>query len=408
MVLFGAENYIKLMKFFKLFILFFLFLSTQTFAQKVIKHKVKSGESIYSIAKKYDVIQSEIFDLNPKLKDAVLGLNTEINIPNKNFKEKEKTTKKETIVTKKEALKSEENLKQVQINEVQAVSTATHFVKSNETLYSISKKYDVSMEMLCELNPTLKTSNLKTGMKLQLPNMEEATLPEKVVQEQNPIKETVSAVKVEHLVSNVDIVHRVMPKETLYGISKQNGISIDELIKLNPKLAYGLKIDEFLIIRKGTGEPKVNKSEVVEAQKEIETAKPLSAANLSKAEFLIEKASEYMGTRYRSGGTTSAGFDCSGLILHTFKSIDMALPRSSREMANVGERVNKSQAQKGDLIFFATFGGSTISHVGMITEVLEDEIKFIHSSTSAGVKISSTNEGYYSRSFVQINRVLKE
>jgi cell wall-associated NlpC family hydrolase len=264
------------------------------------------------------------------------------------------------------------------------------------------------METLCELNPTLKTSNLKTGMKLQLPNMEEATLPEKVVQEQNPIKEIVTETKVEHPVSNVDVVHKVLPKETLYGISKQTGVSIEELTKLNPSVANGLKVDQFLIIRKGNGEPAVNKSEVVEVQKEIETAKPLSAANLSKAEFLIEKASEHIGTRYRRGGTTSAGFDCSGLMFHTFKSIDMTLPRSSHEMASVGERINKSQAQKGDLIFFATFGGSRISHVGLITEVLEDEIKFIHSSTSVGVIISSTKEGYYSRSFVQINRVLKE
>ena len=401
MALFGAENYTLLMNFFKLFILFFLFLSAQTFAQKVIKHKVKSGESIYSIAKKYDVTQSEIFDLNPKLKGAVLGLKTEVKIPNKKFKEKEKATKKEII-------ESEENLKQVQIKEVEGASKATHSVKSKETLYSISKKYGVSMETLCELNPVLKTSNLKTGMKLQLPNMEEATLPEKVVQEQNPIKEVVTETKVEHLVSNVDVVHKVLPKETLYGISKQTGVSIEELTKLNPSVANGLKVDQFLIIRKGTGEPAVNKSEVVEVQKEIETAKPLSAANLTKAEFLIEKASEHIGTRYRRGGTTSAGFDCSGLMFHTFKSIDMTLPRSSHEMAGVGERINKSQAQKGDLIFFATFGGSRISHVGMITEVLEDEIKFIHSSTSAGVMISSTKEGYYSRSFVQINRVLKE
>lgn len=396
------------MKFFKLFILFFLFLSAQTFAQKVIKHKVKSGESIYSIAKKYDVTQSEIFDLNPKLKGAVLGLNAEVKIPNKKFKEKEKVAKKETVVAKKETLESEEILKQDKVKVVEGASKAMHSVKSKETLYSISKKYGVSMETLCELNPVLKTSNLKAGMKLQLPNMEEATLPEKVVQEQNPIKEIVTEIKVEHLVSNVDVVHKVLPKETLYGISKQTGVSIEELTKLNPSVANGLKVDQFLIIRKGTGEPVVNKSEVVEVQKEIETAKPLSAANLTKAEFLIEKASEHIGTRYRRGGTTSAGFDCSGLMFHTFKSIDMTLPRSSHEMAGVGERINKSQAQKGDLIFFATFGGSRISHVGMITEVLEDEIKFIHSSTSAGVMISSTKEGYYSRSFVQINRVLKE
>ncbi len=391
----------KPMRLFKLFILSFLFLSTVSFAQKVIKHKVKSGESIYSIAKKYDITQAEIFDLNPKLKGAVLGLNAEVKIPNKKFKEKEKPSKKE-LAEKKELVNV------VQNTEVDNGSKATHLVKPKETLYSISKKYGVTMETLCELNPALKTGNLKTGMKLQLPNPEEAAVPEKVVKDQNTTKEVVTETKIDQLISNVDVVHKVLPKETLYGISKQTGVSIDELTRLNPSVANGLKVDQFLIIRKGTGEPSTNKSEVVEVQKEIETAKPLSAANLSKAEFLIEKASEHMGTRYRRGGTTSAGFDCSGLMFYTFKNIDMTLPRSSHEMALIGERINKSEAQKGDLIFFATFGGSRISHVGMITEVLDDEIKFIHSSTSAGVMISSTKEGYYSRSFVQINRVLKD
>ena len=128
----------------------------------------------------------------------------------------------------------------------------------------------------------------------------------------------------------------------------------------------------------------------------------------SKANYLIAKASENLGAPYRSGGITSAGFDCSGLMFSTFKNIDMILPRSSYEMANYGKKVDRSTAQKGDLIFFATFGGGRVSHVGMITEVLEDEIKFIHSSTQLGVIISSTKEDYYTKTFVQINRVLFE
>jgi cell wall-associated NlpC family hydrolase len=392
------------MKFFKLFILFFLFLSAQTFAQKVIKHKVKSGESIYSIAKKYDVTQSEIYDLNPKLKGAVLGLNAEVKIPNKKFKEKEKPTKKE-VADKKEETDKKELLKQPEVLEQnQASSYASHVVKSKETIYSISKKYGITMENLCELNPILKTSNLKTGMKLQLPHVEETLVPEKVTQAQNsPVTTPIAPI-----VSNVDVIHRVLPKETLYGISKQTGISIEELTRLNPSVAGGLKVDQILIIQKGTGEKQENKSEVTEVQKEIETAKPLSLENLSKADFLIGKASEHIGTRYRRGGTSPGGFDCSGFMLHTFKSIDLSLPRTSHEMGDYGQRVEKSQAQKGDLIFFATFGKGRISHVGMITEVLDDEIKFIHSSTSQGVMVSSTKEDYYARSFVKINRVLKD
>lgn len=76
-------------------------------------------------------------------------------------------------------------------------------------------------------------------------------------------------------------------------------------------------------------------------------------------------------------------------------------------MATVGEKIDEKEAKKGDLIFFKT-SRRGISHVGIITEITDDnEIKFIHSSTSQGVVISSMNEAYYKRTFVQINRVLQ-
>lgn len=380
------------MKFFKFILVFFLLFSSSLYSQKIIQHKVKSGESFYSIAKKYDVTQSEIFEINPKIKGNVLALNTVLKIPNKKYKEK--ITKNDVYLDKK--------------NEVSAavsVLKSTHLVKSKETLYSISKKYNITMETICDLNPELKTGNLKIGMNLKLPQVDEVNVPENVALQEN-LKANVS--KVENTVSNVDIIHKVMPKETLYGISKQTGVSVDELIRLNPTVANGLKVDHFLIIKKGSNEVVVNKLEVVDVQKEIETSKPLSVENLTKADLLIDKASEHIGTRYRRGGTTTAGFDCSGFMLFTFKNIDVTLPRTSQSMGDYGHTVEKSQAQKGDLIFFATLGRGRISHVGMITEVMEDEIKFIHSSTSAGVMISSTKEDYYARSFVKINRVLKD
>jgi cell wall-associated NlpC family hydrolase len=121
---------------------------------------------------------------------------------------------------------------------------------------------------------------------------------------------------------------------------------------------------------------------------------------------LISRASENIGTRYRSGGTSSEGFDCSGLMCYTFSNTDIKLPRSSAEMAAYGSRIEAQDAQKGDLIFFSTRGSKRINHVGMVVEVLDGEIKFIHSATHGGVIISSTKESYYERNLVQVNRVL--
>jgi lipoprotein Spr len=120
---------------------------------------------------------------------------------------------------------------------------------------------------------------------------------------------------------------------------------------------------------------------------------------------LINAASENLGAHYRSGGSSPEGFDCSGLMFFTFSKFDIVLPRSSNEMSTLGTVLNPDEIRKGDLIFFKTNGRKIINHVGMVVEVLEDEIKFIHSATSKGVIISSTKEPYYKKTFAQVNRI---
>jgi cell wall-associated NlpC family hydrolase len=124
---------------------------------------------------------------------------------------------------------------------------------------------------------------------------------------------------------------------------------------------------------------------------------------------LIDSASDNIGVKYRTGGTTKAGFDCSGLIYSVFSSYDIQLPRSSYEQSKLGLIIDRERdnIKKGDLIFFKTNRKSQINHVGMVIEVSDDDVKFIHSSTSKGVIISSTKEPYYQNSFVQINRILR-
>lgn len=128
--------------------------------------------------------------------------------------------------------------------------------------------------------------------------------------------------------------------------------------------------------------------------------------NRSLVNTLIEKATDNVGVRYKAGGTTKSGFDCSGLVFTTFESENIKLPRSSYEQAKIGKVIPLNDAKKGDLIFFKTNKSKQINHVGLITEVNSDEVKFVHSSTSKGVIISSTKEAYYKNSFAQVNRVI--
>ncbi len=122
---------------------------------------------------------------------------------------------------------------------------------------------------------------------------------------------------------------------------------------------------------------------------------------------IVDKAMDYEGVRYRTGGTTSSGMDCSGLVYTTFKSFDISVPRTSGSLALQGKKVSKNRALPGDLIFFKTNGKKSINHVGIITEVNDNEIKFIHASTSSGVIVSSTAERYYAETFAQINRLIE-
>lgn len=142
------------------------------------------------------------------------------------------------------------------------------------------------------------------------------------------------------------------------------------------------------------------------------THSAVSSSSKSKnylVDKIIEAAKENIGVGYKSAGTTKSGFDCSGLVYATFGQYNIPLPRTSIEQSKIGTGIGKNtnKAQKGDLIFFKTNNNSQINHVGIVTEVAADEIKFIHTSTSKGVMISSTKEPYYQKTFVQLNRILE-
>ncbi len=122
---------------------------------------------------------------------------------------------------------------------------------------------------------------------------------------------------------------------------------------------------------------------------------------------LIKDAEKYLGAPYKYAGNTSSGFDCSGLVCKVFDENSMKLPRRSEDQGKEGKVVDISKVQPGDLLFFATSGGSRISHVGIVHRILNDgEINFIHSSTSKGVIISSLNEKYWNQAYLFARRVL--
>jgi cell wall-associated NlpC family hydrolase len=131
----------------------------------------------------------------------------------------------------------------------------------------------------------------------------------------------------------------------------------------------------------------------------------LSKANAT-AEAVINTALTYAGVKYKYGGTTKKGMDCSGLLYVSFNTNNIPFPRVSYDMSTEGEKISVEEVQKGDLLFFRTTRRSgRINHVGLVVDVRADEIRFIHASTSRGVIVSSLKEGYWNDAFVKATRV---
>jgi lipoprotein Spr len=109
----------------------------------------------------------------------------------------------------------------------------------------------------------------------------------------------------------------------------------------------------------------------------------------------------WFGTRYRMGGTTKRGIDCSALtsslILAAYR---FTLPRTARQQYQATDHISKGDLREGDLVFFNIHGG--VSHVGIY---LENDY-FVHASSRQGVTISSLDDNYYSKRFICGGRVM--
>ena len=120
---------------------------------------------------------------------------------------------------------------------------------------------------------------------------------------------------------------------------------------------------------------------------------------------LLREAGKHLGTHYRGGGKTPAGFDCSGLIGYVYRdAAGINLPRSTRELiAMPVPSVRREALQTGDLVFFATAGGGRVSHAGIYV----GEGRFVHAPSSGGtVRLESLSTAYWQRSYLNAKRVI--
>lgn len=199
----GNMKKIKLL----LALFFAVLLSVSAQQKKYITYKVKEGESVKKIAREFDVKSKEILRLNPGLRKRPAA-NTVILIPNVHFDP----------------------------NSVVETGNENHIVHPKETLYGISKLYNVSIESLYAYNPALALDGLKIGMILEIPS-------EKMVSKEELLKKQMDSLAAHY------VLHTVVKDDTYYSLTRFYKVTEESLKELNPILSEGLQLGMILKIK---------------------------------------------------------------------------------------------------------------------------------------------------------------
>ena len=283
----------------------------------------------------------------------------------------------------------------------------THKLKKNESLQSLSRKYHVSVEELKAAN-NLVNARLKKGDVLIIPS--------------RSMTDAASAG------TSAD-TYKARKGETLARIAKKTGITVAELKRLNGLSAKSrVKPGTVLVLREVARDeeqlPKTAPRKVALRYKELFDEKDYEQSlaelvepepgqdvdlkksaelNTDNIRLLKTKAYDFLGTRYRFGGTSRSGIDCSSFVQHVFRDLQVPLPRTAREQFEVGNHVSPGDLQKGDLIFFRTYARFP-SHVGIYL----GNNKMIHaSSRDRRVVVSPMDTPYYRSRFIGAKRIAK-
>lgn len=137
----------------------------------------------------------------------------------------------------------------------------------------------------------------------------------------------------------------------------------------------------------------------------------ISSETSSMLNDLLKEANTHMGKRYRSGAKGPNAFDCSGFSSYVFRQFGYNLGASSRDQFTQGEKIDRKELRKGDLVFFTGRNSrrNVVGHVGIVVSADNEtgNFTFIHASTSRGIRIDS-NTGYYAHRYMGARRIITE
>ena len=169
----------------------------------------------------------------------------------------------------------------------------------------------------------------------------------------------------------------------------------------------GLNIQETAVAREESNEIKnilASRNTTVESASSVQLKYAVlmnTEVESLPAKALLENVDDWYGVRYRTGGNSKSGVDCSGFTVAVYlAAYGIALPRVSRDQYRISRKISTTELQEGDLVFFNT-RGSGVSHVG----VYLGNNKFIHASVSRGVMVSGLFEPYYIQRYIGAGRI---
>ncbi|OGW52683.1 MAG: hypothetical protein A2Y81_09615 [Nitrospirae bacterium RBG_13_43_8] len=416
-----------------LFCIFFL--PSYTFADTT--YKVKKGDSLYKISKKFRVSIDEIKTKNA-ISSSRIQPGTKLCIPTEDKNHDKDMVgqngipgpgEKAWVTMSKEA-------------------TRYHIVEKGDSLSTISKRYAVSVRDLKELN-NLRSTRIKPGQKIlfceiksdEQPKKYDSLISEtKTKKENSKIEtnyhivekgETLSSISKKYPISVSELkemndlksirlkpgqqllVKKIVPKtytvrkgDTLAKIARKFAVDADELRDINGLETDRLKLGQKLFLEAEAEPEEQTQYEAILSEKKIDKEVPDVSIpeDLGLKDKLILFAKKFINIPYRFGGTSLFGIDCSGYVQKVYSMIGVNLPRSAREQFHEGQPVDTGELSIGDLVFFRTYARFP-SHVGIY---LGDNL-FIHaSSRGKKVTIDSLTEPFYIKRFIGAKRVLRE